>query len=135
MRYDIISGQVQSPFISSSGEINVQALCKGLDIDRAMLPGAIGVKRQTIAAYFDQEDLFIKLRKAETREFFTKLNMVYVLVQSVMGKKAKKKDIMKWFHSPNKALKMKSPWDLVLEKQVDLLIKKLMDVATAAQGR
>jgi len=134
MNLDLITGQVSSPFTRPSGEINVQGLCSVLQIDRAELPKAIGVTRQTVSNYFTRDVGYIKLRRHEARDFFTKLNQVYVLINTVMDEDATNESIVEWFHAPNRALRMKSPRDLVYEKKLDVLIKKLMDVLNAAQG-
>lgn len=134
MSTDVISGQMQTPFTNPSGEIDVQGLCSVLELDRSDLPKASGLTRQTISRYFRKDTRHIKLRRHEAIDFFTKLHQVYVLIRAAMGEDVTNERIVEWFHAPNRSLGMKSPRDLVIEKKLDVLIKKLMDVLNAAQG-
>lgn len=134
MSTELVTGHITPTFSRPNGEIDVKGLCGALEIERARLPDVIGVKRQTVAHYFRKDADFIKLRRSEAQEFFKKLAHIYVLIRAVMDENASEEDIVRWFHAPNKALTMKSPRDLVYEKKLDVLIQKLMDVLTAAQG-
>ncbi len=128
------TGMVASPFKNSDGEINVKGLCKAIQIERARLPGIVGLTKQAIAHYFEQGVDFVRLRNQESLDFFQKLNKVYILVRAIQGKKISEEKIRAWFHAPNRALEMKSPVELVYERNLDALIEKLMDVITAAHG-
>ncbi len=134
MSVDVITGQEASGYKRPGGEINVKGLCTTLRVETAALPRAIGISRQTVSNYFKPNASYLKLRHQATREFFFKLNHVYVLIKALMDEDTPDERIVEWFHSPNRALEMKSPKDLVYENKLDVLIKKLMDVLTAAQG-
>ena len=121
-------------FNRPNGEINIKGLCHTLGVDKAKLPQVIGTNRQTVSYYFSKEVNFIKLRAAKIQTFFYNLNLVYELIRATMDKDVTKKQIVGWFVTPNRALEMKSPIELIYTKKIDVLIRKLKDVLYASHG-
>lgn len=138
---NVIKGQVFSTFVRPDEGVDVYALCTAIELDRTKLPKMIGVKRQSVSNYYNRgsRDRFIKFRAVKRRAIFLEIDRVYNLVSELIDlesadRKAKKEQISKWFHAPNKALGMRRPIDYVYEKKSNILIKKLTDALTAAQG-
>lgn len=133
MNLELIKGSIPQPFVDPRKGVNIPALCEALQLDRAQLPKASGASKQSIAYHF-KEHRCVRLRKDELGGFIRKLILFHALVTAVIGKDAPRKDVIKWVHSPNKALGLKSPADLIYEKRLDGLIEKLKDILFAAQG-
>lgn len=119
---------------TATGAVNIKALSRELGLEPRMLTKALGASRQTIHHYFDGPARLISTRDAKQREFWKKLDHVFTLLLSLTDKRDRPRAIREWLHSPNRALDMKRPIDLVYSGELDTLIKKLMDVLNAAQG-
>lgn len=118
----------------ATGAVNIKALSRELDLEPPMLMKALGASRQTIHHYFDGPARLIRTRDPKQREFWMKLDYVFTLLLALTDKRDRPRAIREWLHSPNKALEMRRPVDLVYSGDLDTLIKKLMDVLNAAQG-
>ena len=77
---------------------------------------------------------FTALRNREQREFWTKLDRVLTLLQALTDGERSQEEIRRWFRSPNRALAMERPIDLVQRREFERLIQLLMDVLNAGQG-
>jgi|NGEPerStandDraft_6_1074524.scaffolds.fasta_scaffold56021_2 uncharacterized protein (DUF2384 family) len=118
----------------ATGAVNIKTLSQKLDLEPAMLVETLGTNRQTVHHYMSGPARKIRTRDPRQREFWVKLDQVFTLLLALTDKHDKPASIRKWLNSPNRAMEMKKPIDLIYKGQLDTLIKKLMDVLTAAQG-
>jgi len=124
----------QSPFIASDGGINIKDLAKALNIDQATVASASGSSRQIVSQHFKAKNKFIKIRNKNAHDFWAKLNQIYTLLLGLTDSERSSSEIKEWFNSPNQALNMERPIDLIRRNEHDILIKKLMDIINAAHG-
>ena len=130
---NLINGSIPQPFVDPLKGVNIPALCEALELDRTQLAKASGASKQSIAHYF-KLPRYVKPRKDDLSEFIGKLLRFHALLTAAIGKEASKEDVREWMHSPNVALEFKRPVDLICEKQIGILIKKLEDILFSAQG-
>ena len=123
-----------SPFFASDGGINVKDLAKTIELDQKTVVSASGVSRQVASQQFNTKKKFIKVRSKKAKEFWVKLNQIYSLLLALIDDEDSSTKIRDWFNSPNLSLSMERPIDLVRRGELDIIIKKLMDVFTAAHG-
>lgn len=124
----------KSPFIASDGGINIKDLAKALNIDQATVASASGASRQIVSQHFNAKNKFVKIRNKKAHEFWTKSNQIYTLLLGLTDGEHSHSEIKEWLNSPNQALDMERPIDLVRRNKHDILIKKLMDIINAAHG-
>lgn len=123
-----------SPFFASDGGINVKDFAKTIELDQKTVVSASGVSRQVASQQFNTKKKFIKIRHKKAHEFWVKLNQIYSLLLALVDDKDASSKIRDWFNSPNLSFSMERPIDLVRRGELDLIIKKLMDIFTAAHG-
>ncbi len=124
----------RSPYINSEGGINIKAFAKVLNIDQATVVSASGISRQVVSQHFTNKKKFVKVRNKQAYEFWKKLNQIYALLLGLTDSESSTSEIQEWFNSPNMALDMERPIDLVRRNKHDIIIKKLMDIINAAHG-
>ena len=123
-----------SPYINSEGGINIKAFAKVLNIDQATVVSASGTSRQVVSQHFKTKKKFIKVRNNQAYEFWKKLNQIYTLLLGLTDSESSTSEIQEWFNSPNMALDMERPIDLVRRNEHDVIIRKLIDIINAAHG-
>ena len=123
-----------SPFFASDGGINVKDLAEIIKLDQKTVVSASGVSRQVASQQFNTKKKFIKIRSKKANEFWVKLNQIYSLLMALIDDENPSTKIREWFNSPNIALSMERPIDLVRKGDLDTIIKKLMDIFTSAHG-
>jgi uncharacterized protein (DUF2384 family) len=123
-----------SPYIASDGGINIKGIAKALNMDQSTVVSATGASRQVVSQHFNTRKRSIKLRDKNSIEFWVKLNQMYTLLLGLTDSENSKAEIRTWFNSPNLALDMERPIDLVRQRKLDHIIKKLMDILNAAHG-
>jgi hypothetical protein len=123
-----------SPYIALDGGINIKGIAKVLKLDQSIVVSATGASRQVVSQHFNTSKRSIKLRDKKSYEFWVKMNQMYTLLLALTEGENSKSDIREWFNSPNIALDMERPIDLVRRGKLDIIIKKLMDIINAAHG-
>ncbi len=123
-----------SPFINADGGMNIKGFAKALNIDQATVVSASGTSRQIVSQHFNARKKFIKIRNKKLYEFWKKLDQIYTLLLGLTDSESSISEIQEWFNSPNKALDMERPIDLVRRNEHDIIITKLMDIINAAHG-
>ncbi len=123
-----------SPFINLDGGMNIKGFAKVLNIDQATVVSASGTSRQIVSQHFNAKKKFIRVRNKKIYEFWKKLDQIYTLLLGLTDSESSSSEIREWLNSPNKALDMERPIDLVRRNEHDIIIKKLMDIVNAAHG-
>lgn len=123
-----------SPFFAQDQAINVRDFAKALNLDQATVVAASGLSRQLVSQQFNARKKFVKLRNKKAFTFWLKLNQIYQLLLALTDNSNSDEEIRTWFNAPNRALGMERPIDLVSRGELDIIIKKLMDILTAAHG-
>ncbi len=122
-----------SEFRDARGAFDVKGLSRALDLDGAALAKALGASRQSVSKYLSA-GRHVQLRDDEQRQFLGKLDRMLTLLRALTDPAKSAEEIRAWLQSPNKALGTERPIDLIQRGQIDPIIRKLMDVLTAAQG-
>jgi predicted transcriptional regulator len=122
-----------SDYRNDKGGIDVKGLCEAIDLDQATLAKVLDTSRQSVSQYF-KSGRHVRIRDDEQREFLEKLDRVFTLLRALTDPSKSREEIQTWFRSPNRALGMERPIDLVLRRDLDPLIRKLMDVLNASHG-
>ena len=125
---------VPSRFSDERGRVDVAGLAEEIGLDQATLVKTLGTSRQTLANQFGKAGRFTALRNREQREFWIKLDRMLTLLQALTDGERSREEIRRWFRSPNRALAMERPIDLVQRRELERLIQLLMDVLNAGQG-
>ena len=122
-----------SDFRDEKGGVDVKGLCELMDLDGAALSKVLDASRQSVSQYFKKRG-HVQLRDEKQRMFLAKLDHVCTLLKALTDPTRTKKEIRAWFRSPNRALRMERPIDLVMRRDLDPLVRVLMDVLNAAHG-
>jgi len=127
-----------SPYRGSKGGVDINGLYGLLDVDQTTLAKALGVSRQAVSQQLGNKQRnkqrFVRPKSPDVRKFWNDLNEVVALLLALIDGNNKEEEIRLWLHSPNKALGLKRPIDLVIARNLTPLKKALMDAFTAAHG-
>lgn len=124
----------RSPFRGPNGGVDISGLCSLLQFDQATLARALGVSRQAVSQQLRRKEQFVQPRSKAARQFWDELNQVVALLYALTDDSNNEEEIRLWLSSPNKALGLKRPVDLIKERELAPLREALMDAFTAAHG-
>ena len=122
-----------SDFRDEKGGVDVRGLFELMDLDGAALSKVLDASRQSVSQYLRKRG-HVQLRDEKQRMFLVKLDHVCTLLKALTDPTRTKKEIRAWFRSPNRALRMERPIDLVMRRNLDPLVRVLTDVLNAAHG-
>ena len=123
-----------SRFTDEGGRVDIPGLAQEVGLDQATLAATLGSSRQSISHHFRTTGRFRASRNKERRKFWLKLDHVLTLLQALTDRDQPREEIRRWFWSPNRALDLARPIDLVKRRELDRLIRMLMDVLNASHG-
>ena len=123
-----------SPFVDAKGAVDVKGLSSLLQFDQATMAKTLGVSRQAVSQQLAKKEKFVRPRSQSTQRFLFELNQVLALLRALTDPATSTAEMRRWLHSPNKALGLKRPVDLIKQRKLAPLKEALMDALTAAQG-
>lgn len=124
----------RSPFRGPQGGVDINGLCSLLQFDQSALARTLGISRQAVSQQLRSKRKFIRPRSKDTQKFWDDLNEVIALLLALTDASNSEEEIRLWLASPNKALDLKRPIDLIKERKLAPLREVLMDALTAAHG-
>ena len=123
-----------SPYRGSKGGVDIQGLFELLAVDQSTLAKALGVSRQAVSQQLASKQRFVRPKSADVRKFWDDLNDVVALLLALTDGNNKEEEVRLWLRSPNKALGLDRPIDLVIARNLEPLKTALMDAFIAAHG-
>ena len=124
----------RSPFVDAKGGVDVKGLHSLLEFDQATMAKTLGVSRQAVSQQLQKKARFVRPRTESTRKFLHELNQVIALLRALTDPATSEAEMRRWLHSPNRALGLKRPVDLIKQRKLGPLREALMDALTAAHG-
>ena len=124
----------RSPYRGPQGGADLSGLCTLLEFDQSTLAKTLGVSRQAVSQQLKSKRHFVRPKTLAAREFLDELNDVVALLLALTDGSNSDEEIRLWLRSPNKALGLKAPIDLVKARNLAPLKRALMDAITAAHG-
>ncbi len=124
----------RSPYRGAKGGVDINGLCSLLEVDQTTLARTLGVSRQAVSQQLKSKQKFLRPRSPDVRKFWDELNEVVALLLALTDGSNTEEEIRLWLRSPNKALGLKRPIDLVMARDLAPLKTALMDAFTAAHG-
>jgi uncharacterized protein (DUF2384 family) len=124
----------RSPFRGPKGGVDINGLCSLLQFDQATLARTLGVSRQAVSQQLRRKAQYVQPRSEAVRVFWDELNQVVALLYALTDGTNNEDEIRLWLYSPNKALNLERPIDLIKRRKLEPLREALMDAFTAAHG-